>query len=134
MEHINYALKQNVSHVTVVSSGTDILTFDQLRCPLQRAYHQCRLWIYAYQCDVSQFVNPTQYGYVIQNEMLVPNLVELSIKLKDLPDPCKCGKCAGENVWPCRKMNIECCLYLSVKTMVISVKIRGGNRNIDEYM
>ena len=43
---------------------------------IQRAYHQCRLWIYAYQCDVSQFLNPTQYGYVIQNEMLVPNLVE----------------------------------------------------------
>ena len=48
------------------------------------------------QYDVSQFVNPTQYGYVIQNEMLVPNLVELPIKPKDLPDPCKCGKCARE--------------------------------------
>ena len=66
---------------------------------------------YAYQCDVSQYINPTQYGYVIQNEMLVPNLVEP----KDLLDPCKCGKCALENVCPCRKMNIECCLYCKCK-------------------
>ena len=72
-------------------------------------FDQCTLWIY--QCDVSQFVNPTQYGYVIQNEMLVPNLVELRIKPKDLPDPCKCGKCEC----PCRKMKVECCLYCKCK-------------------
>ena len=29
-------------------------------------------------------------------------------------------------------LNVVC--ILSVKTMKISVKIRGGNRNIDEYM
>ena len=32
MAHINYALKQNVSHVTVVSSDTDILAFFIVSC------------------------------------------------------------------------------------------------------
>ena len=90
--------KVDLSHVPCTSST--------LRLHIQRDYHQCRLCI---------LVNPTQYGYVIQNEILVPNLVEQPIKPKDLPDPCKCGKCARENVCPCRKMNIECCLYCKCK-------------------
>lgn len=91
-------------------------TSTNIRKHIQRAYYQQQLWVQAPFGDASVTTNAESYGYVRSGGLLIPEIV-LS-KPKDLPDPCRCGKCARQNVCSCRIAGIKCCKYC---------KCKGGN-------
>lgn len=63
--------------------------------------------------DVSSTMKAESYGFIRSGDVLVPEIV--ISKPEDLPDPCKCGKCARKNGCPCRVAGIRCCKYCKCK-------------------
>ena len=78
-----------------------------------RAYYQQQLWVQAPFRDATLIMNAESYGFVRRGSLLVPEIV--ISKPEDLPDPCKCGKCARKNGCPCRIAEIHCCKYCKCK-------------------
>ena len=124
--------------VKCLKLSTDFETFDELRLAgfdsnalkldfektactsanarkhIQRSYYQMQLWIQAPFRDASLLLNAESYGFERINGDLVPEIV--ISKPDSLPDPCKCGKCARQNVCPCRVAGIKCCKYCKRKS------------------
>ena len=78
-----------------------LLTLESIYKHIKRAYHQCYMWVNTGSNEI-MFLYPLYYGYTLDdNEMLV-----VDISSSELPDnfplPCICGKCARDNVCPCR--------------------------------
>ena len=88
-------------------------TSTNIRKHIQRSYYQAQLWIQAPFRDAAILMNAESYGYTRVNDLLVPEMV--ITKPEELPDPCKCGKCARKNVCPCRVARIKCCKYCKCK-------------------
>ena len=60
-------------------------------------------------------INPMQYEYKVNQDdedEIVPTAVN-HVLPKDFPMPCKCGKCARENVCSCQINDLQCCQYCS---------------------
>jgi hypothetical protein len=72
---------------------------------LKRAFLQAYLW-YNILNNVPA-LDPLDFGYCIQDELLAPNLEVESIP-EDFPSPCTCAKCARQTVCHCRKLTIPC--------------------------
>ena len=91
-----------------------VCTSTNARKHIQRSYYQMQLWIQAPFRDASLLMNAESYGFERIDGELVPEIV--ISKPDSLPDPCKCGKCARQNVCPCRVAGIKCCKYCKCKS------------------
>ena len=123
-------------HCLLKSSEKKICTFDELRyefyhnnlvdtnltklpCTsgsivhhIKRAYYQCYLWLNAIHVSFPK-LNPQDYGYSTDIDGMISPIIcnPCLITPEDFPIPCKCKKCARENVCPCRILKIMCCHY-----------------------
>ena len=93
------------------------MEFDKLPCTsesmhqhIARAYLQCYKWI---NCPFNKEIvlDPGNFGCIILNGDLVPDILVNTIIPPDFPIPCECGKCARENICVCRIKNITCCKF-----------------------
>ena len=75
---------------------------------IKRAYLQCYRWVSATDTNM-QILNPLDYGYELQDELLVPTVVSEPTIPDDFPNPCTCAKCFRSKISPCRIANIKCC-------------------------
>ena len=61
-------------------------------------------------------IDPLQYGNDFDEDddvdEIVPTIVD-HVLPEDFPMPCKCGKCARENICSCRIIELKCCQYCS---------------------
>ena len=85
-------------------------TSSSIKLHIRHAYLQAYLWYQAPFID-SIDLDPENYGYVRDDEDLVPIIFD-DLRLPDaFPAPCNCLKCARETVCPCRVKDIACCQY-----------------------
>ena len=82
-----------------------------LRYHIQRAYFQCRLWIYAATRQVFD-LDPLKYGFEMIDEFVMPVITNNTLLPSDFPTPCTCLKCATKKC-KCRVLKIECCDFCS---------------------
>ena len=62
-------------------------------------------------------IDPVHYGYRLNDEgQLQPIIVNGDMLPHDLPQPCKCVKCAKSNVCICLINEVNCCEYYNCKT------------------
>ena len=83
---------------------------------IKHDYYQCCIWVSA-SSNESMFLDPLYlyYGYTLDdNETLVADISSSELP-DDFPLPCTCGKCARDNVCPCRIKSIGCCQHCKCK-------------------
>ena len=60
-------------------------------------------------------IDPLQYGNDFDEDdvdEIAPTIVD-HVLPEDFPMPCKCGKCARENICLCQINKLKCCQYCS---------------------
>ena len=84
-----------------------VCTSETLKNHIRRAFLQCNKWFLAHMPFESQNLNPLHYGYKDVNGKLLPLIISTKNRPEDLPEPCKCGKCATVKC-SCRIYKIGC--------------------------
>ena len=78
---------------------------------IKRAYLQTYLWLHS-PFVASINIDPLDYGYQLDdNDYLNPVITDGNVLPVNLPQPCKCAKCAKPNVCVCRVNGVSCCRY-----------------------
>ena len=90
-------------------------TSSTIRLHIAHGFYQCYRWIMAPKGDITITHPPQEYAYEAKGDCLEPILLNGPIKPDDLPEPCNCGKCARNNVCPCRIAGVPCCMYCKCK-------------------
>ena len=93
-------------------------TSSSIQLHVKRAYLQTYTWLHAlFAADLD--INPLRYGYEVEDEdddcEDTISKVVADVMPEDFLMPCKCVKCARENVCSCRKHGLHCCKYCNCK-------------------
>ena len=85
-------------------------TSESINKHIRHVFYEYYMWINTAR-NKSMFLDPFYYGYTLDdNEALVADIS--SSELSDaFPLLCTCGKCARDNVCPCRIKSFGCCQY-----------------------
>lgn len=68
------------------------------------------MWIHATSIEANK-LDPLKYGYIMENDAMVPQITGSATIPSDFPMPCKCLKCFKITVCPCRIAGIKCCEF-----------------------
>ena len=85
-------------------------TSSSIQLHIKRCYYQTYLWLQS-PIEDSIDIYPEDFGYILEDEILLPKVNLTQTVPEDLVMPCTCVKCARKNVCPCRKANISCCEF-----------------------
>ena len=110
----------DLRHKTYYKKSTEISieklppTSSSIALHIKRAYFQTYIWLRAPFINNLE-IDPLQYGYEVNkdDEDEIVLTVVNHVLPEDFPMPCKCGKCARENVCSCRINDLQCCQYCS---------------------
>ena len=112
----------NSRHKTYYKKSTEISikklppTSSSIALHIKRAYLQTYIWLRA--PSINNLDNNNNNLIIIykvnedDEDEIIPTVVN-HVLPEDFPMPCKCGKCAWENVCSCRINNLQCCQYCS---------------------
>ena len=67
-----------------------------------------------YQCHQWLNLNVVNFGYVLNDDLIITPAMQCIILPDDFPMPCKCQRCARKTV--CRVKCIPCCTFCKCKT------------------
>lgn len=94
-------------------------TSTTIRTHILRAYFQAYLWYHSpFQQSIE--MNPEEYGYHVEDEILVPTIETVKKLPENFPKPCNCGKCARKNVCPCRVKTYSVVNFVNVEVESIA--------------
>ena len=83
-------------------------TSETIRSHIARAYFQAFLWYFS-PIQSSVEIRPEHYGYeFLDEDILLPTVTNDENLPDELIMPCKCQKCARQNVCPCRSNDLPC--------------------------
>ena len=82
---------------------------------IKRAYLQTHVWLHS-PFVASITIDPLDYGYQLDDEDHLKPIVTDNVLPDDLPQPCKCVKCAKPNVCICRVNGISCSRYCNCRS------------------
>ena len=88
-----------------------------LKFHIQRSFMECfKIKNCLVNGDLMELCHPDEHGYYFDEDGdLVPIITKQTLP-DDFPSPCICGKCAKENVCPCRVRGTKCTDFCKCKT------------------
>ena len=88
-----------------------------LKLHIQRSFMECfKIKNCLVNDDLMELCHPNDHGYYFDEDGDLVPIITIQTLPDDFPSPCICGKCAKENVFPCRVRGTKCTNFCKCKT------------------